>query len=144
MNLAIICACLPVLKAPLQAIFPRLFGRSSRSYADYYSSGSGVSAARVGKERYYGQGVPKGGSQPASNMYNEAVRMETLNGSHTTGERSDDEMYILEGAESTLAGSTNEPKGRGRNGIVKSVGIDIRSEQTESSSKSTEPRGIAL
>lgn len=42
-NTAIICACLPMLKSPLAALFPRLFPRGS---ADEYSNGSNAAQRR--------------------------------------------------------------------------------------------------
>ncbi|KAF6222086.1 hypothetical protein HO133_001172 [Letharia lupina] len=42
-NTAIICACLPMLKSPLTALFPRLFPRGS---ADDYSNGSNAARRR--------------------------------------------------------------------------------------------------
>ena len=42
-NTAIICACLPMLKSPLAALFPRLFPRGS---AEDYSSGSNPTRRR--------------------------------------------------------------------------------------------------
>lgn len=42
-NTAIICACLPMLKSPLAALFPRLFPRGS---ADEYSNGSNAARRR--------------------------------------------------------------------------------------------------
>ena len=42
-NTAIICACLPMLKSPLTALFPRLFPRGS---GDDYSNGSNAARRR--------------------------------------------------------------------------------------------------
>lgn len=47
-NTAIICACLPMLKSPLAALFPRLFPRGS---ADEYPNNSNA-ARRRGASTY--------------------------------------------------------------------------------------------
>lgn len=49
-NVAIVCACLPILRAPLQAIFPRLFGRttvSSKTATDCTHGASGGGWSRI-------------------------------------------------------------------------------------------------
>ena len=49
-NVAIVCACLPILRAPLQAIFPRLFGRttvSSHTATDGTVGASGGGWSRI-------------------------------------------------------------------------------------------------
>lgn len=46
-NTAIVCACLPTLKAPLAKWFPRLFSRSSNSSCQYHRDGSWRAAPYV-------------------------------------------------------------------------------------------------
>lgn len=47
-NTGIICACLPMLKAPLTALFPKLFPRGSYS-GDYYCENSNAARRPAGK-----------------------------------------------------------------------------------------------
>ena len=117
MNVAIICACLPVLKGPLQSLFPRLFASSTRSYT-------------YGSSQRYGNGMRSADSRSKRfSRHPDIVAMDTIDkrlGAHAfkidskDDSKSEDEVTILSGS------------GDGQsNGIMKSMDFKITYEDTE-------------
>ena len=144
MNTAIICACIPVLKAPMQAVFPRLFSGASRGRSNgrYYGGNYGGN---------YGPRSPAN-SQPSRRSrfsgHLNSVPMDTMEkrlhrgNSDRTSNASDDEMYILQGTESSVYRAAQEG-----HGIMKSMDIEVTFEEQQrqkSSSRTNRRIGEAL
>ena len=122
MNVAIICACLPVLKGPLQTLFPRLFASSNRSYT-------------YGSSQRYGNGLRSNDSRfKRFSRHPDLVAMDTIDkrlGAHAfkidgkDDSKSEDEVTILGASGEGLS-----------NGILKSMDFKITYDDTENEIKS--------
>ena len=154
-NTAIICACLPVLKGPLQAIAPRWFGtRGSRAMSHTAGTGGEPTASSSSEgtrvEVTSVQELMHAPRRPTTMMFSDGARLDSVWEDKPPHE-STSSMYALEGAgdaESGDAKTLREPPGRTseeqRAGIVKSVGYKVSWEANDSSSAKSEPKGIAL
>ena len=157
-NTAIVCACLPVLKGPLQAIAPRLFGSRNRSRGATGGSTPGATASGgsdatctndediTSVQELARHGGPP---RPATMVFADGVRLDDLWGDKPRESGSD--LFAIEGAEkgdaSTLRGgngSGEDASADARSGIVKSVGYKVSWEANDGSSARSEPKGIAL
>lgn len=123
MNTAIICACIPVLKAPLQALFPRLFSEATArtiSPADYYGDYGPRSPVRSHPSR-----------RSRFSGHLGSVPMDTIGkrlngGRERASDASEDEMYILQGTDSNTCRAVQEGCG-----IIKSMDIEVTFEEQE-------------
>ena len=143
MNTAIICACLPVLKAPLQAVFPRLFSAASRARSNgtYYGNNYGSNYGGYGP-RSPAHSQPTQKSRFSRNL--SSLPMDTLekrlHGDNSdraseTSDTSDDEMYILQGTDPSVYRAAQDGQG-----IMKSMDIQVTFEdQQQARSSSSRP-----
>ena len=163
-NTAIICACMPVLKGPLQAVAPRLFGSRRGSSTAVTSRSGGTYDGGAGKG---GRGRTFSSSsdgtriesvqdlvrqpRPTTLVFSDGARMgEPWQDKAQTHLDSASDLYALEGADAadkrTLRGSQDGKVSSDevRAGILKSVGYKVSFEANDGSGGRSEPKGIAL
>ena len=104
-NVAIVCACLPILRAPLQAIFPRLFGRTTTSShtateGTAGTSGGGWSRIAAGAMRSKTDDKDVDGLEMSAVGGKGVGLGKTMTPGGESG--SEDEKYILGDEESTI------------------------------------------
>ncbi|KAL8711095.1 MAG: hypothetical protein Q9220_004476 [cf. Caloplaca sp. 1 TL-2023] len=136
MNISILCACLPILRVPLQTLFPRLFGRrttgSSRTIAEETPGASGGGWKRItasGATRSRIETKDVGGLEMGAVG---GKGMSALGKTMTPGGESgsEDERYILGDEESTVGvavarGEAQHAGTVGQGGIVKTTDVRV-------------------
>jgi hypothetical protein len=157
LNVAIICACLPMLRPPLQALFPRLF-RSISSRSKYwdvkYGYRSGVSSSGDRFSKRFSRQITPGASQlgkEADVALNPIEENHFEEDAERNDQQSDDQPYfiidedsegILKRTEVTVVREETGAKSEG-----KETNAEVsyyRGDSSETSKRGSHTLGLAL